>query len=138
LLDIRLRPNASFVQELPDSYNGFVYVLDGEVTAGSDRTRLLEGQVGWLDKPAKSESKPGGLRISADKKGGRLILYAGERQNVPIVQHGPFIGESRMDIIRLSELYMKGKMPRISELSRKAALARAEKEPLEAAGASRD
>ena len=138
LLDIRLRPHASFLQELPDSYNGFVYVLEGEVVVGCDRTRLLEGQVGWLDKPAKIESNSGGLRIAADRNGARVILYAGERQNVPIVQHGPFVGESRMDIIRLSELYTKGKMPRISELSRKSALARAEKETLEAAGANRD
>ena len=49
------------------------------------------------------------------------MFYAGERQNVPIVQHGPFVGESRADIVRLSEIYMKGKMPRISELTPDAA-----------------
>ena len=33
--------------------------------------------------------------------------------------HGPFVGESRPDIVRLSELYRSGKMPRMSELAHK-------------------
>ncbi|MFL5598588.1 MAG: pirin family protein, partial [Gemmatimonadaceae bacterium] len=39
LVDIRLGPGAQFVQDLPDSYNGFVYVLDGVAYIGADRTR---------------------------------------------------------------------------------------------------
>ena len=117
LLDIHLRPNARFEQILPTSYNGFVYVLDGEVSIGDDRTRVLEGQVGWLAVPGTTEAKESALRITTARESARVLLYAGERQNVPIVQHGPFIGESRADIVRLSELYMKGKLPRISELA---------------------
>lgn len=120
LLDIRLDPEARFEQELPDSYNGFLYVLEGAVSAGPDHSRLVKGQVGWLAEPENAE-KESSLRMTADREGARVILYAGERQNVPIVQHGPFIGESRTDIIRLSELYMRGKMPRISELAAQAA-----------------
>jgi hypothetical protein len=47
----------------------------------------------------------------------RRVLYAGERQRVPIVMHGPFIGETRADLVRLSKQYMEGKMPRMSELA---------------------
>jgi hypothetical protein len=36
---------------------------------------------------------------------------------VPIVAHGPFIGESRADLVRLSEDYVQGRMPRVSELN---------------------
>jgi hypothetical protein len=121
LLDIRLDPEARFEQDLPDSYNGFIYVLEGAVSAGSDRSRLVEGQVGWLGDPETNAERVSLFRLVADRQGARVILYAGERQNVPIVQHGPFVGESRTDIIRLSELYMKGKMPRISELAAQAA-----------------
>jgi redox-sensitive bicupin YhaK (pirin superfamily) len=45
------------------------------------------------------------------------MLYAGERQNVPIVMHGPFVAENRADLMRLSKLYFDGKMPRVSELA---------------------
>ena len=118
LVDIRLEPGAKFNQDLPDSYNGFLYVLDGVVSVGEDRTQLTTGQVGWLALPEVESSALNTVSITGGADGARVMLYAGERQHVPIVQHGPFVGESRTDIIRLSELYMKGKMPRISELAR--------------------
>ncbi|PYR50101.1 MAG: hypothetical protein DMF89_10280 [Acidobacteria bacterium] len=46
----------------------------------------------------------------------RVMLYAGERQNVPIVTHGPFVGETSGDLVRLSQGYAQGHMPRVSEL----------------------
>jgi hypothetical protein len=58
------------------------------------------------------------VRITAGDNGARIVFYAGERQGVPIVMHGPFVGESRDDIRRLSKLYTEGRMPRISELGR--------------------
>jgi len=120
LVDARLQPGAWFAQELPDSYNGFLYVLDGAVSVGEERTRLAAGQVGWLDEAKANASSLGSVRITAGDDGARLLLYAGERQGIPIVQHGPFVGESRADIVRLSELYTHGKMPRISELANSA------------------
>ncbi|HJP86467.1 MAG TPA: pirin-like C-terminal cupin domain-containing protein [Gemmatimonadaceae bacterium] len=117
LLDIHLDPNAAFGQQLPNTYNGFLYVLDGEVSAGADESRIGKEQVGWLADLDGDRDESATLRIAAGGNGAHVVLYAGEKQNVPIVQHGPFIGDSRMDIIRLSELYMTGKLPRISELS---------------------
>lgn len=116
LVDIRLERGVSFDQQLPDSYNGFLYVLDGAISVGAERTRLLAGQVGWLAGALVNTSNGGALRITAGEDGARLMLYAGERQGVPMVMHGPFVGESRADIVRLSDLYRSGKMPRISEL----------------------
>jgi hypothetical protein len=138
LVDIRLKPGAQFNQDLSDSYNGFLYVLDGAVSVGEDLTRLTAGQVGWLTEPKTETSTVNTVRITGGQDGARVVLYAGERQHVPIVQHGPFIGESRMDIIRLSELYMKGKMPRISELARDTGRVGAQNEMTEAASGNRD
>lgn len=117
LLDIRLEAGAGFEQELPDSCNGFMYVLEGTLAIGAHRTPLEEGQVGWLAEPAPESSGNSVLRLTGGEHGARVVLYAGERQNVPIVMHGPFVGESRADLMRLSRLYMEGKMPRLSELS---------------------
>ena len=118
LVDLRLQPGTSFEQELPNSYNGFLYVLDGAVSVGAQRTRLIAGQVGWLALPESNASTVTPVRITAGDNGARLVLYAGERQGVPIVMHGPFVGETREDIRRLSRLYTEEKMPRISELAR--------------------
>lgn len=117
LIDLRLHPHARFEQQLPDSYNGFIYVLGGDVFVGRSGTHLTAGQVGWLAEAEPGVSNAAPVHITAGREGARIVLYAGERQGVPIVQHGPFVGESRADIVRLSRLYPEGKMPRISQFA---------------------
>jgi redox-sensitive bicupin YhaK (pirin superfamily) len=105
-------------QELPDGYSGFMYVLEGDLEVGAQHTRLTEGQVGWLADAVADTPGVSPLHVTAGEHGARIVLYAGERQNVPIVLHGPFVGETRADLMRLSKLYVDRKMPRISELAR--------------------
>ncbi|MEO7456192.1 MAG: pirin-like C-terminal cupin domain-containing protein [Gemmatimonadaceae bacterium] len=112
LLDVKLDAGAAFTQELPASYNGLVYVLSGEVELGPEHTRVASGQVAWLANATELSQ----LRIAAGDAGARVLLYAGERTNVPIVMHGPFVGETRDDLMRVSRQFMEGKLPRLSEL----------------------
>ncbi|MEO8622979.1 MAG: pirin-like C-terminal cupin domain-containing protein [bacterium] len=114
LADVSLQAGASVDQDLPASYNGFVYVLEGSVRVGDDVTPLMHGQVGWLDRTTGSTSTT--LRLTAEGIGARVMLYAGEPTNVPIVMHGPFVGETRADLMRVSSEYMAGHFPRMSEL----------------------
>lgn len=114
LADISLDAHATIEQDLPSSYNGFVYVVEGSVRAGSDDTLLAKGQVGWLDRASSGPSSS--LRLAAGDAGARVVLYAGEPTNVPIVMHGPFVGESRADLIRVSNDFVAGRLPRISEV----------------------
>jgi redox-sensitive bicupin YhaK (pirin superfamily) len=115
MVDIRLAPKASFEQEVPASYNGFLYPLEGQLLVdGASAQELSAGQIGWLESGDQSTR----VRFTAGEDGARVMLYAGERQNVPIVTHGPFVGETRADLVRVSQAYAKGLMPRISELAR--------------------
>ena len=110
MLDIHMAARSSTATEIPGGYHGFVYVLAGEVTFGAKLVK--EGEVGWLaDHPDDAM-----LSAAAGPFGARAVLYAGEPQRVPIVMHGPFIGETRADLMRVSQAYMKGEMPRVSEL----------------------
>ena len=121
LVDMRLAPGAVLEQELPASFNGFVYLIDGAVRVGDgDGTILDAGQVGWLDRPDREGAST--LRLAgADSEGARLVLYAGQPQNVPIVMRGPFVGGSRADLIRVSGQYAAGRFKRMSALIRGAA-----------------
>ena len=117
LVDARLDAGATFEQEVPGSYNGFLYVLEGDVTVGGANPRsLASGQVGWLDQIDSAASTV--LHLTAGSRGARAVLYAGERQSVPIVMHGPFVGETRADLVRVSQDFVQGRMPRVSELRR--------------------
>jgi redox-sensitive bicupin YhaK (pirin superfamily) len=84
-------------------------VVDGERSQ-----RLSPGHIGWLEFGGPSTT----VRLTAGQDGCRVILYAGQRQDVPIVTHGPFVGETRSDLVRLSTAYAQGRMPLISELGR--------------------
>jgi hypothetical protein len=115
VVDIRIAPNAAFEQELPSTYNGFLYPLQGQLLVdGAPPQRLSVGQIGWLE----FGSTPTTVRLTAGQEGSRVMLYAAERQNVPIVTQGPFVGETRADLVRASQAYAQGRMPRISELRR--------------------
>ena len=108
MLDIHMAARSSVIQEIPAGYNGFLYVLDGQIAAGTES--LNTGQVGWLD------DGTGPLIIQAGPVGGRSVLYAGKRQGAPLVMHGPFAGETRADLMRLSRDYMEGRLPKVSDL----------------------
>lgn len=115
VVDIRMAPNAVLEQEVPTSSHGFLYPLEGQVLVdGQPSQGLSIGQIGWLEFGGPSTA----VRLTAGQDGSRLILYAGERQDVPIVTHGPFVGETRSDLVRVSQAYAQGRMPRISELGR--------------------
>lgn len=122
MVDVRLAPNAALEQTLPASYAGFLYPLEGDLSVGgvlggeSART-LTVGEIGWLNRSDGAENVT--LRLTAGATGARVVLYAGERQNVPIVTQGPFVGESRADLARVSRAFAEGRLPRISELGRR-------------------
>lgn len=107
LVEMQLEPGASIEQELPLNYNGFFYVLEGTARIGEDERALTVGQVGWLDR--HQGAGMGSIRVA---NGGsqplRVLMYAGERQNIPIVQHGPFVGDTREDIVRAYQGYRSG------------------------------
>jgi redox-sensitive bicupin YhaK (pirin superfamily) len=80
-----------FEQEVPSAYNGFLYPLQREVRVeGTAPHRLSVGQIGWLESGGPTTT----VRLIAGEDGARVMLYAGERQNVPIVTHGRLTGAS--------------------------------------------
>lgn len=113
LADIRLAPHASTVQYIPAPYTAFLYAIEGSVEVGDQQKRLMQGQVGWLDRFADVKDLSE-LSLTAGETGGRVILYAGERQGDEIVSHGPFIGDTQEDIRRLYQDFRQGKLNHIA------------------------
>lgn len=108
LADIRLEPGASFAPELPAAYNAFTVVIDGEATAGAGGEPLSANMVGWTG-PAGGGSSTLALRAGA--KGTRILLYAGQPQNIEIVAQGPFIAGSRDELAGYYAAYRHGRFP---------------------------
>lgn len=114
LLDIRLQAGATFEQGLPSSYNGFLFILEGDLTAGDPAVPLAAGQVGWLDRPLQAGNSA--LIIRSDKNPARVLLYAGERQNMTLASRGPFIAGSEAELAQLFASYRRGEFPRASSM----------------------
>jgi redox-sensitive bicupin YhaK (pirin superfamily) len=114
LADIRLAPGASIAQDLPASYRGFLYVLEGAVQVGPDARTLSEGEVGWLDRPAGPGASV--VRLHAPRGPARVVLYAGQPQGEPLVHHGPFVAGSRPEIVRLYGEFRSGRFEPLSQV----------------------
>lgn len=112
LVDFTLAGNAAAGQEIPARYNGFLYVLEGEVWAGA--TKVQARQSAWLDEAdATGESE---ITFKAAEQGARFIFYAAAPHGAQVVSHGPFIADTREDIVRLYREYNSGKMPHLNSL----------------------
>ena len=114
ITEITLESHASIEQEIPSSYNGFVFMLRGSIQVGANATSLKVGQTGWLDRPKVDGASL--LRVTAGEEGARLVFYAGQPQGDPIVSYGPFIGDSKQDIVRLYTEFQSGQFVSLSEL----------------------
>ena len=114
ITEITLEPLALIDQEIPNSYNGFVFMLRGLIQFGADDTSIKTGQTGWLDRPKVDGASL--LRVTAGNEGARLVFYAGQPQGDPIVSYGPFIGDSKQDIVRLYTEFQSGQFVSLSEL----------------------
>ena len=110
LLDVALAPGASFRQELPGAYNGFVYVVEGSVRIGADT--LTAGQAGW-SAPSDHEA----LVVSGAERGARLVLYAGLPIGEALVHHGPFVAGSRDELVEQYRRFRTGEFASMHQLA---------------------
>jgi len=106
MVEMIVEPGVSVAQDLPGSYNGFLYILEGSGTFGVDGTRGKAGQVLFLDYPnATGESE---ILIIADEKL-RVLLYAGEPIREQVVAYGPFVMNTKEEIRQAIVDYQTGK-----------------------------
>ena len=115
LLELTLAPGATFHQTLPATYNGFFYVVDGDAGVGNER--VATGQVGWLA-PSASTELATDLAIWAGAGGAHLVLYAGEPIGEPLVQHGPFVAGSPVEITEFHRQFRAGRFTPMSQVAR--------------------
>jgi redox-sensitive bicupin YhaK (pirin superfamily) len=111
LVEFSLAPDARVEQELPASYRGFLYVVDGSVTVGGET--LQDGGVGWFE---RAQDGADALSISAGSAGARVVLYAGEPHGEPIVQRGPFVAGTPEGLARFYWRYQEGRFTPLSEV----------------------
>ncbi len=114
LVDIDLAAGKTFKQDLPASYNGFVYVIAGDARVGAQP--IKESQVAWLEHQNLRGTKS--LELVAGETGVRVVLYAGEPHRSPMIHHGPFVAGSRHELAQFFQNYQLGRFAKMSELAK--------------------
>ena len=100
---------ATFAQPLAASHNGFLYVYRGEVSVchGEGEDRVPTKRMAIL----RNEGEMVRLRASDDA---RCILIAGQPLREPIAQYGPFVMNTREELMQAVEDYRAGRMGPLS------------------------
>ena len=94
-LDVELAPGASWRHALPEGHNAFTYMFEGDGTVGEgEDARALDSQeLGVLI---------GGpvFQLRAGKSGARAILVAGAPLREPVARYGPFVMNTKQEIMQ--------------------------------------
>ncbi len=102
-LHLTLQPGAEFDQPIPATHNAFAYVVEGEAsfsgrTAGASQV-VLFGRGG----ESVSIRNAGAAPLS-------VLLIAGEPLGEPVARYGPFVMNTRTELMQAVEDFQAGKM----------------------------
>lgn len=102
--DVALDPGAHWTHALPEGHNAFAYAYEGALTVGDDEdARSLEAQelavLGGGDT----------LSLRAGTQGARLLVVAGKPTGEPVARHGPFVMNTREELMQAFVDYQQGK-----------------------------
>ncbi|MBK7767531.1 MAG: pirin family protein [Sulfuritalea sp.] len=92
-IDVRLPAGGQFAQAVPAGHNAFVYAYEGSLAIGpaEDRRALAAQDAGVLSAGERVE-------IHAADGPARFLLLAARPLGEPVVQHGPFVMNTREEI----------------------------------------
>lgn len=91
-LDVTL--SGRFTQAIPASQNGFIYVIEGEVSG------VPANHIGILG---------AGERVTLTGQNARFLLIAGARLEEPVARAGPFVMNTRAELLQAFDDYKSGK-----------------------------
>ena len=100
MLDVQLPAGVSVEIDVPDGHNGFVNVFEGGILLGEQGQKLSAGQLAVL-------GQTGTLRARS-AEGGRFLLVAGKPINEPVARYGPFVMNTREELMQAFQDYRDG------------------------------
>ena len=104
LLDIHLDAGVRFAQPLPAGHNAFVYVYRGALQLGD--TLVAQQRMAVLAQDPAAD----GVLLQAGDVPTRALLIAGAPLDEPIAQHGPFVMNTRDELMTAVEDFRAGRL----------------------------
>ncbi len=101
-LDLHLEPGARFEQPLAATHNAFVYVYRGALTIAGREVPVQRMAI------LANTSGSDGVVLQAGDQPTRALLIAGQPLREPIAQYGPFVMNTREQLMQAVEDYQRG------------------------------
>jgi len=110
-LHYRIKAGGVVTQRVPQGYNAFAYLVEGEGSFGTERFRAKDGQMVLFSQDGDEVR----IENAADVKTTLdLLLIAGIPLNEPIARYGPFVMNTEEEIHQAIEDYRRGRMGTIN------------------------
>jgi len=110
-LHYRIKPGGAVIQQVPNSYNAFAYIVEGEGLFGAEGERAGDGQMLLFTQDGDEVR----IKNPADAKATlEVLLIAGVPLNEPVARYGPFVMNTEAEIRQAIEDYRLGRMGAIS------------------------
>ncbi|NYZ63963.1 pirin family protein [Luteimonas deserti] len=103
-LDVTLEPGSTWRYTLPQGHNAFAYVYEGglDVGEGEDARALAQQELAVLGGGER-------LQLKAGTAPTRLILVAGRPLREPVARHGPFVMNTREELMQAFVDFQQGR-----------------------------
>jgi redox-sensitive bicupin YhaK (pirin superfamily) len=107
-LHVTLAPGAEFTQAVPKTENAFAFVIEGEGKFAGKK--VAQYQVALFDRAGETVRvvNSGSAPLS-------FLLIAGEPIGEPVARYGPFVMNTRQEIVQAAEDFQSGKMGVLTE-----------------------
>jgi redox-sensitive bicupin YhaK (pirin superfamily) len=110
-LHFMIRPGGEVLQQVPERYNAFAYIVSGEGLFGAESERGTDGQM-VMFAPDGGEVR---IENPADANAAlEVLLIAGVPLNEPIARYGPFVMNTEAEIHQAFEDCRRGRMGAIN------------------------
>ena len=101
-LDISLKAGTSFTQAIPPGHNAFLYGIEGAVST--------QGGAIWVTEKTLAILSSGDyVTLAAGDQNSRFLLIAGQRLNEPVARGGPFVMNTKAEVLQAFQDYQNGK-----------------------------